>query len=59
MGDLIGDSTRLIYDIMHYLELKDILGLLMLIDFEKAFDSFFLANSPNSFDFHNIGLSFK
>ena len=38
-GRFIGDSTRLIYDIMHYLESNNIQGLLMLIDFEKAFDS--------------------
>ena len=37
-GRFIGDSTRLIYDIMHYLESNNIQGLLMLIDFEKAFD---------------------
>ena len=35
----IGESTRLVYDIMEYLENKQKPGLLMLIDFEKAFDS--------------------
>ena len=35
----IGDSTRLIYDIMHYTEKMQIPGLLILIDFQKAFDS--------------------
>ena len=38
-GRFIGDSTRLIYDIMHYTEIKKIKGLLVLLDFEKAFDS--------------------
>ena len=38
-GRFIGDGTRLIYDIMNYTEQKNIDGLLMLIDFEKAFDS--------------------
>ena len=35
----MGDSTRLVYDIMQYTENKNIPGLMMLIDFEKAFDS--------------------
>ena len=35
----IGENIRLIYDIMQYTEEKDIPGLLLLIDFEKAFDT--------------------
>ena len=38
-GRYIGDSTRLVYDIMHYTEKNNIDGMLLLIDFEKAFDS--------------------
>ena len=38
-GRYIGESTRLVYDIMHHTEQYNINGLLMLIDFEKAFDS--------------------
>ena len=38
-GRYIGDSTRLIYDLMCYTDQKNIPGLLMLVDFEKAFDS--------------------
>lgn len=38
-GRFIGESTRLIYDLMHYTDVNNIPGLLMLIDFEKAFDS--------------------
>ena len=38
-GRYIGGSTRLVYDIMNFTETKNIPGLLMLIDFEKAFDS--------------------
>ena len=41
-GRYIGESLRLIYDLMEYTETKRIKGLLMLIDFEKAFDSIFL-----------------
>jgi hypothetical protein len=35
----IGENTRLIYDIMHYTEEKNIPSLLSLNDFEKAFDT--------------------
>ena len=38
-GRFIGESTRLVYDVMNYTEVKKIKGLLMFIDFEKAFDS--------------------
>ena len=38
-GRSIGESTRLVYDIMDFAERHDISGQLMLIDFEKAFDS--------------------
>ena len=35
----IGENTRLLYDLMHFLEENNEEGLLSLIDFEKAFDS--------------------
>jgi hypothetical protein len=38
-GRYIGENTRFIYDLMAYTEFKNIPGLLVLIDFEKAFDS--------------------
>ena len=38
-GRYIGESIRLVYDIMNYCDTKYKTGLLMLIDFEKAFDS--------------------
>ena len=38
-GRYIGESIRLVYDIMNYTEVNKTDGLLMLIDFEKAFDS--------------------
>ena len=34
-----GENTRLLYDIMQITEDKNIPGMLMLYDFEKAFDS--------------------
>ena len=38
-GRYIGHSTRLVYDIMYFAEKNQKNGLVMLIDFEKAFDS--------------------
>ena len=38
-GRFIGESTRLIYDLIKYTEDNKMDGLLMSIDFEKAFDS--------------------
>ena len=38
-GRFIGENTRIIYDIMHYLENNNLQGFLMLADFQKAFDS--------------------
>ena len=38
-GRYIGEVTRLIYDVINHTEKSEIEGLLMLIDFEKAFDS--------------------
>ena len=37
-GRFIGESTRFVYDAMNYTEIKKNKGLLMFIDFEKAFD---------------------
>jgi hypothetical protein len=50
----MGENTRLLYDLMHYLEENDMDGLLLLVDFEKAFDSIewkFLRKALNSFNF--------
>ena len=38
-GQCISENTRLLYVIIHYTEKRNILGLLLLIDSEKAFDS--------------------
>ena len=38
-GRYIGENAHLVYDILHKTEKNKIPGLLMLIDFEKAFDS--------------------
>ena len=38
-GRYIGENTRIVYDILHVTDALDIPGLLLIIDFEKAFDS--------------------
>ena len=37
-GRYIGENTRLLYDVMDYLISKNRSGLLLMVDFEKAFD---------------------
>ena len=53
----IGEFTKLIYDIMVYTDIENIDGLLMLIDFEKAFDSIswkFMYNTKEFLGFRKI-----
>lgn len=38
-GRYIGENSRLLYDIMHYCKEYNNPGLILLVDFEKAFDS--------------------
>lgn len=38
-GRYIGENSRLLYDVIHYCNKNKVPGLLLLIDFEKAFDS--------------------
>ena len=50
----IGENTRLMYDVMEYLKSKKKVGLLLLIDFEKAFDSIehtFIRKTLKKFNF--------
>ena len=57
-GRFIGESTRLTYDIMHYVDKNNLQGMLMLIDFQKAFDSVSWSFLSNVLDFFNFGKSF-
>ena len=56
-GRYIGDNTRLLYDLMQFVEENNIPGLLLLIDFEKAFDSLSLSFMQEALNYFNFGHS--
>ncbi len=58
-GRYIGGNTRLIYDIMHYADEKDIPGMLLMIDFEKAFDSVSWKFIDKVFEYFKFGNDIK
>lgn len=58
-GRYIGENTRLIYDLMNYTEQMNIPGLLLLIDFEKAFDSLSWSFMQKAMKFLNFGESIR
>ena len=58
-GRYIGENIRLIYDLLHYTEKENIPGLIMLVDFEKAFDSVSWSFIYRVLDFLNFGNNFK
>ena len=38
-GRFIGENTRMVYDTIEYCDAHDIPGLLLVLDFSKAFDT--------------------
>ena len=58
-GTFIGENTRLVYDITQYCEERNIPGLLMLIDYEKAFDSTSFRFIEKTLLFFNFGETIK
>ena len=56
-GRYIGDNTRLLYDLMQFVEENNIPGLLLLIDFEKAFDSLSWSFMQEVLNYFNFGPS--
>lgn len=56
-GRYIGDNTRLVYDLMQIVEDNNIPGLLLLIDFEKAFDSLSWSFMQKVLSAYNFGPS--
>ena len=53
-GRYIGENCRLIYDILHFTGVNDIPGILLLIDFEKAFDSIYWSFIYDTLIFFNF-----
>ena len=51
----MGENTRLLYDLINHTEQKEIPGLLLLIDFEKAFDSLSWSFIRKALKFLNFG----
>ena len=58
-GRYIGENTRLLYDVMSYTEHNNIPGIILLVDFEKAFDSISWKFMHHVLDFFNFGPDFK
>ena len=58
-GRYIGECTRLVSDIMEYTDFMNIPGLLIMIDFEKAFDSVEWSFIEKCLNFFNFGSSIK
>ena len=58
-GRYMGENTRLLYDLINHTEQKEIPGLLLLIDFEKAFDSLSWSFIRKALKFLNFGESFR
>lgn len=57
-GRFIGDNTRLLYDLMQYVDEHKMPGLLLLVDFEKAFDSISWKFIGKCLTFFNFGTRF-
>ena len=57
LGRYIGDNTRIVYDLMQFVDEKNIPGLLLLIDFEKAYDSLSWSFMKNVLKSCNFGPS--
>ena len=58
-GRFIGENTRFLYDLMKITEEKSIPGLLLLIDFEKAFDTVEWSFIDNCLKYFNFGISLR
>lgn len=58
-GRYIGENVRLLYDVIEFTEEHNILGLITLIDFEKAFDSLSWKFMNNTLEFFNFSPKFK
>ena len=58
-GRFIGENTRLVYDVMQQSDMRNIPGLLLLLDFEKAYDSVSWKFMNKVLDFFGFGPQLK
>ena len=58
-GRYIGENIRLLYDVLVYTNSEKLPGLLLLLDFEKAFDNISWKFIDKVLDFLNFGPEFK
>ena len=58
-GRYIGKNTRLVYDLMQYTEENNLPGTLLMIDFEKAFDSVSWNFIDKTLKYFKFGPSFR
>lgn len=54
-GRNISDNIRMLYDVLLYCDVEKIPGMLVLLDFEKAFDSISWSFLKKALDFFNFG----
>ena len=54
-GRYIGENIRLLYDVLLYTETEKITGLLLMMDFGKAFDSVSWSFIQKALEFFNFG----
>ena len=58
-GRYIGECTRLIFDLIEKMEDEDIPGILLLVDFEKAFDTIEWSFIEKTLEFYGFGITFR
>ena len=58
-GRFIGENIRLLYDLMHHLDENEMPGLLLLVDFQKAFDSISWKYIYKCLEFFNFGPKYQ
>ena len=51
----IGENVRLLNSVISYAELQNVPGMLLFIDFEKAFDTLEWRNLEKTLSFYNFG----
>ena len=58
-GRYIGENIRMLYDVLSHTETHNLPGIIMLIDFEKAFDSISWSFIKKTLDFFKFGPDIK